>query len=103
MSGAEIRYYPNPRNEDEENKLRISNEKFLSLGLKPVFLDDGIMSEIFNVAKKYMDRCDKSKIICTSTWRAGMPVDFEGSLEPIRNEDKEHSEELNQFIQAVSK
>ena len=60
-------------------------------------------NSLFNIAKKYMIRCDQSKIICTSTWRAGMPVDFEGALEPIRNEDHEHLEAPNQFMNAVSK
>lgn len=43
------------------------------------------MSEIYEVAQKYADRCDKSKIVCTSVWRNGMKVDREGSEKPVKN------------------
>jgi UDP-sulfoquinovose synthase len=76
MAGAEIRYYTNPRNEDAENTLRIANEKFLELGLNPITLEDGLMKEIYDIARKYGDRCDKSKIICTSTWNSDIPVAY---------------------------
>ncbi|MFP4333818.1 MAG: NAD-dependent epimerase/dehydratase family protein, partial [Campylobacterales bacterium] len=33
LTGAEIRYYKNPRNEDEQNELVFKNENFLKLGL----------------------------------------------------------------------
>lgn len=83
MTGAELRYYKNPRNEDVENDLRFSKTSFLDLGLSPITLDEGLMVEVIDIAKKYMDRCDESKIICTSTWRAEMPVDMNGSLNPV--------------------
>lgn len=78
MTGAEIRHFKNPRREDNRNDLRISNKKFLELGLNPTTLDDGLMEEVMNIAKKYKHRVDKSQIICTSTWRPDMEVDFEG-------------------------
>jgi UDP-sulfoquinovose synthase len=78
LTGAEIRYYQNPRNEDSTNDLRFVNEGFKSLGWKPVMLADGLLSEIGEIATKYKDRCDKSKIIATSTWRNDMEVDFKG-------------------------
>ena len=84
MTGAKIRYYKNPRNEDEENELRFNKDTFIELGLKPVTLDDGLLSEIINIAGKYKDRCNLSKIICTSVWKDGMETDFIGSSEPIR-------------------
>ena len=83
LTGAEIRYYSNPRNEAPENDLRFCKDSFLELGLKPVTLNDGLMTEVVDIAQKYLDRCDISKIICTSTWRSNIPVDFEGSPVPI--------------------
>lgn len=82
LTGAKIRYYKNPRNEDAENELRFSKSSFIDMGLSPVTLDDGLLSEIVDISKKYKDQCDESKIICTSTWRSGMLVDFVGSETP---------------------
>jgi len=72
-TGAEIRYYDNPRNEDAENELRVVREKFKSLGLKPITLSEGLVDELFEVAKEYADNCQMDKIICTSTWSGKEP------------------------------
>jgi UDP-sulfoquinovose synthase len=79
LVGAKVRYFINPRKEDKENELRVSNKGFLDLGLKPTTLDNGLMKEVSSVARKYAHRCDHSKIICTSTWREDIPVDKEGT------------------------
>ncbi|MFC1488224.1 NAD-dependent epimerase/dehydratase family protein [Thermodesulfobacteriota bacterium] len=89
ITGAEIRYYRNPRNEDEENKLHISNETFLELGLNPITLSAGLMTEVIDIAKKYHHQCDKSKILCTSTWHSGIPIDYEGSSLPVKSKTRE--------------
>ena len=83
LTGAEIRFYKNPRNEDVENELRFCKDSFLNLGLKPITLDDGLLTEVIEIAEKYKNRCDKSKIFCTSTWRAEMTVDLKGATTPI--------------------
>ena len=86
MTGAEIRYYINPRNEDPENSLKLSCESFLELGLNPITLSEGLMSEIYDVASRYKHLCDTSRIICTSVWKKEQAVDTVGSHEPV--EDK---------------
>ncbi|MEP5761696.1 MAG: NAD-dependent epimerase/dehydratase family protein [Litoreibacter sp.] len=68
MSGAKIANVSNPRNEAAENDLRVSNKTFISLGLKPVTLAEGLMDEICQVAEKYAHRCIHEMIPCVSTW-----------------------------------
>ena len=77
MTGAEIANVSNPRKEAPENDLHVKNDLFLDLGLNPTTLEKGLLSEVVDVAKKYADRADMSKIPCTSIWtgeqKAGIP------------------------------
>jgi UDP-sulfoquinovose synthase len=68
MTGVEIAYLENPRNEAPENDLFVKNQRFLDLGLEPTTLSQGLLKEVTDVAGKYSHRCDKSKIPCTSLW-----------------------------------
>lgn len=68
MTGVQIAYLDNPRNEAPENELFVKNERLLDLGLKPTTLSQGLLQEVTDVAQKYAHRCDKSKIPCTSVW-----------------------------------
>ena len=43
LTGAKIQKLKNPRNEDAENSLRVKNDNFLKLGLKPITLEEGLL------------------------------------------------------------
>ena len=86
LTGAEVRYYVNPRNEASENELVVHNEQFLELGLNPITLSEGLLQEVIEIASRYADRVDQSKIIADSRWRADIPLDREGTAarrEPV--------------------
>ncbi len=68
ISGTEYALVPNPRKESAENELHVSNDTFLSLGLEPTKLAEGLLQEVEDVAKKYADRVDRTKIPARSLW-----------------------------------
>jgi len=72
LTGVEIANLPNPRREAAENELNVSRDRFMALGLNPTYLSEGLLEEVRDVAEKYRDRADTTKIIARSTWRAGM-------------------------------
>jgi UDP-sulfoquinovose synthase len=72
----------NPRNESLENQLVVRNDNFMALGLNPITLNEGLLTEVYEVAAKFKDRCNLEKIIADSRWRADIPLDREGSVAP---------------------
>jgi UDP-sulfoquinovose synthase len=69
LTGAEIDHVENPRNEADENELVVENKQFLELGLNPITLEEGLLTEVTEIAREYADRADLDKIPCRSLWR----------------------------------
>ena len=68
VTGARVSHLPNPRKEAIENDLIVDNRCLIELGLKPTTLEDGLLAEVVDVARRWADRCDRSRIPCVSAW-----------------------------------
>lgn len=68
IADAEVQMVPKPRKESAENELHVVNDAFLDLGLQPTKLEEGLLVEVEDVARRYADRVDRSKIPARSLW-----------------------------------
>ena len=68
LTGARIAFLPNPRKEADENDLIVKNDQFLALGLDPIRLEEGLLSEVVDVARKFAHRIDRSRVPAVSAW-----------------------------------
>ena len=89
LTGAEIAFLPNPRKEAAENELSVRNDQFLALGLNPTTLQNGLLTELMEVARKFIHRVDRSRIPSTSAWTnelaAGLVAQVEGPSHQTSN------------------
>ena len=84
MTGSEIAWLPNPRKEAAENDLVVRNDKFMSLGLAPTTLGEGLLEEIVDVARKFAYRVDRSRVPAVSAWTKSIAAKIERDLEGKR-------------------
>ena len=71
MTGAQVHNVANPRQEADENELVVANDQFRELGLKPITLAEGLMQDVTEIAHRYAERADMSRIPCVSAWNCG--------------------------------
>ncbi|HLK24065.1 MAG TPA: NAD-dependent epimerase/dehydratase family protein [Caulobacteraceae bacterium] len=70
LTGAPVEFLANPRNEAKENELSAKNDTLIKLGLEPITLEAGLMSEIVEIARAHASRVDLTKIPSASAWNA---------------------------------
>lgn len=85
-TGCGIRNLANPRKEDSENELDVSNSKFCNLGLNPITLEEGLLDEVILISNKYKDRCDPRKVLPNSFWNKARAD--AAAADPLRVEEK---------------
>jgi len=83
LTGGDIRFYRNPRQEAEHNELKLDNARFMALGLDPITLNEGELTTICDTVRQHQDRADLSKIVSTSMWRANMRPDLKGQADEL--------------------
>jgi UDP-sulfoquinovose synthase len=69
ITGVDIMYMDNPRNESDENNLKVSNKGLRSIGFKPTLLNDELMNEVREITEVYKHRVIKDKIIAKTKWK----------------------------------
>jgi UDP-sulfoquinovose synthase len=80
VTGAKVSHLPNPRKEAIENDLIVDNRCLIELGLKPTTLEDGLLAEVVDVARRWADRCDRARIPCVSAWTSSQAQAVKASV-----------------------
>ena len=60
-----------------ESDLAASNEGLVGLGLQPTTLKGGLLEEVTDIARRYAERCDRTRIPCMSHWTTDIAGDIE--------------------------
>ena len=66
--GAEVKQYPNPRNELSENALEVENVSFTELSFSPTKLAQGLIDDVHTIAELLELQMDKKNILNSPRW-----------------------------------
>jgi UDP-sulfoquinovose synthase len=66
---VQVDHLPDPRVEAEEHYYNAKHSKLIELGLKPHRLSDSLLDSLMNIALRYRDRIDISKMMPQVNWR----------------------------------
>jgi UDP-sulfoquinovose synthase len=66
---VEVNHLPDPRVEAEEHYYNAKHSKLIELGLVPHLLSDSLLDSLMNIAIRYRDRIDTSKMLPRVNWR----------------------------------
>jgi UDP-sulfoquinovose synthase len=64
-----VDHIPDPRVEAEEHYYNAKHSRLIELGLKPHLLSDSLLDSLMNIALRYRDRIDTSKMMPQVNWR----------------------------------
>ena len=68
FSNTKIEYLNNPRKELRSNDLRVTNKKFLDLGLDPIKLNSDKLVEVYDYIRNNKTEIRKESIFPSSFW-----------------------------------
>tara|TARA_B000000532_G_C18872081_1_gene408876 strand:+ start:318 stop:1481 length:1164 start_codon:yes stop_codon:yes gene_type:complete len=68
ITNCKIDFLDNPRNEAKKNELEAKNDSLIKLGFEPKMLNDEMLEDLLNFAKKYSNRCNIDKIPSRPKW-----------------------------------
>jgi len=64
-----VEHIPDPRVEAEEHYYNAKHSKLIELGLTPHLLSDSLLDSLMNIALRYRDRIDTTKVMPQVNWR----------------------------------
>ncbi len=67
-TGIDINYLENPRNELAENDLEVANDGLMSLGFKPILLDESLIDDVVFLSEGLKEKFDKNNVTSSPKW-----------------------------------
>jgi UDP-sulfoquinovose synthase len=67
--GIRVDHLPDPRVEAEQHYYNAKHSRLIELGLKPHLLSDSLLDSLMNIALRYRDRIDVTKMMPHVYWR----------------------------------